>query len=153
VGSAGSTHGGDEKLTTFYSKQEGKKLLGGTKLRWNENSRMHLKEAERENMFWIHLSQERNKLRGSIKTVTNIDVSQNAGNNLTDSIVASEKGPYFTESYRAHVIMYDYSHKIILFHTGLFYLFELDFYLYNFYCRNVKNLTENAENSTSYQTF
>jgi hypothetical protein len=44
------------------------------KCRWENNIRMNLREMGRENVDWIHLAQDRYKLRALVYTVMNLRV-------------------------------------------------------------------------------
>jgi hypothetical protein len=57
MGGACSTHGSDEKyVQNFDRKLEGKRPLGRTKLRWEDDIGMNLRETGWEGMDWIHLA-------------------------------------------------------------------------------------------------
>jgi hypothetical protein len=56
-------------------KPEGKKLLGRSKCRWEDNIRMVLREIGCEDVDWIHLSQDRVKWLAVVDTVMNLRIA------------------------------------------------------------------------------
>jgi len=56
-------------------KPEGKKLLGRSKCRWEDNIRMVLREIGCEDVDWIHLSQDRVKWQAVVDTVMNLRIA------------------------------------------------------------------------------
>jgi len=45
----------------LVGKPEGKRPLGRTRLRWEDNIKMNLKKVGRGGMDWIHLAQDRDR--------------------------------------------------------------------------------------------
>jgi hypothetical protein len=73
VGGTPGTHGrGDEIVQGFGGKAEGKRLLGRPKRRWEDVIRMYLREIGWVSEQWIHLAQDRNRLRAVVNTVMNL---------------------------------------------------------------------------------
>ena len=64
-------------------KPEGKRLLGGTRRRWEDNIKMDLREVGCGGMDWIELAQDRDRCRALVNAVMNLRVPLNAGNFLT----------------------------------------------------------------------
>jgi hypothetical protein len=61
-----STNG--EKRNAYrllMGKPEGKRPLGGSRCRWVDNIKMHLREIGCGGMDWIDLARDRDQLRGS----------------------------------------------------------------------------------------
>ena len=56
-------------------KPEGKRLLKGRRIRWDNNIKIDLQEVECGGMDWIDLAQERERWRALVNTVMNIRVS------------------------------------------------------------------------------
>jgi hypothetical protein len=54
-----------------YKEPEGKRPLGRSRRRWEDNIRINLTEMECLGMNWMHLSQDRNKWRALVSTVMN----------------------------------------------------------------------------------
>jgi hypothetical protein len=51
--------------------QEEKRLLGRTRCRWLDNTKMHLREIGRSVVDWIDLAQDRDRWRVLVNTVMN----------------------------------------------------------------------------------
>jgi hypothetical protein len=60
-------------------KPEGKRPLGRPRRMWVDNIRIDLGEIVRDGVDWISLVQDRDKLRGLMKTITNIWAPSNPG--------------------------------------------------------------------------
>jgi len=68
---------------TSVRKPEGKRPLGRSRHRWEDNIRMDLKEIGCEGVGWVHLVQDRDQWRPLVNTVMNLRVPQKEGNFLT----------------------------------------------------------------------
>jgi hypothetical protein len=55
-------------------KPEGKRPLGRPRHRWEDNTKMDLKEIRWGSMDWIDLSQDRDQWRALVNTVMNVQV-------------------------------------------------------------------------------
>jgi hypothetical protein len=55
-------------------KPEGKRPLGRTKRRWEDNIKMDLREIRWDGMDWIDLAQDRDQWRALLNTVMNLRV-------------------------------------------------------------------------------
>jgi hypothetical protein len=64
-------------------KPEGKRPLGGSRRRWEDNIKMGLQEVGCGVMDWIELDQGRDRWQALVNAVMNHRVPQNAGNFLT----------------------------------------------------------------------
>ena len=64
-------------------KPEGKRPLGRTRRRWEDNIKMDLQEVGCGGMDWIELAQDRDRWRALVITVMKFPVPYNAGNSLT----------------------------------------------------------------------
>jgi hypothetical protein len=76
MGRACSTH--RENLNPYrilVGKPEGKRLLGRTNFRWEDNIKIYLREIRWGSMDWIHLAQGKDQLRSLVNTVMNLQVS------------------------------------------------------------------------------
>jgi hypothetical protein len=62
---------------------EGKRPLGRTKRRWENNIKMDLQKMEFDGMDWIDLVQDRDMWRAIVHAVMNLRVPYSAGNFLT----------------------------------------------------------------------
>jgi hypothetical protein len=58
----------------LLGKPEGKRPLGGTRLRWEDNIKMDLQEVGCGGMDWIDLAQGRDRWRVFVNAVTNLRV-------------------------------------------------------------------------------
>ena len=71
---------GDRKgiYRDLVRKPKGKRPLGRPRRRW-ENNKMDFQEEGCGSISWIDLAQDRNKWRGLVNVVMNLQVPQNAG--------------------------------------------------------------------------
>jgi len=67
----------------WVGKPEGKRSLGRSWRRWEDNIKVDLEEMECGAMDWIELAQDRDRWRALVNAVMNLRVPQNAGNFLT----------------------------------------------------------------------
>jgi len=67
----------------LVGKPEGKRPLGRSRRRWEDNIKMGLQEVGRGCGDWMELSQDRDRWRALVSTVRNLRVPKNAGNFLT----------------------------------------------------------------------
>jgi len=67
----------------LMGKPEGKRPLGRTRSRWEDNIKMDLMEVGCWDVDWIELAQDRNRWRVLVKGVVNLRVPKNAGSFLT----------------------------------------------------------------------
>jgi hypothetical protein len=67
----------------LLGKSEGKRPLGGSKHRWEDNIKMDLEEMGFWGMDWIELAQYRDSWWALVNAVMNIRVPENAGYFLT----------------------------------------------------------------------
>jgi len=75
---------GRDVYWVLVGKPEGKRPLGRTKRRWEDNIQMDLQEVGwRRGMDWIELAQDRNRCRALVNAVMNLRVPYNARNFLT----------------------------------------------------------------------
>jgi hypothetical protein len=58
----------------LVGKPEGKRLLGRTRRRWVDNTRIDLGEVGRGDVDWIGLAQDRNRWRAVANSVLNLRV-------------------------------------------------------------------------------
>jgi hypothetical protein len=58
----------------LVGKSEGKRLLGRTRRRWVDNTKMNLRDIEWGGMGWIELVQDRDQWRALVNTVINLRV-------------------------------------------------------------------------------
>jgi hypothetical protein len=56
----------------LVGKPEGKRPLGRPRHRWNENIEIYIRETVYVGMGWIHIAQDRDQWRASVKTVMNL---------------------------------------------------------------------------------
>jgi hypothetical protein len=56
----------------LVGKPEGKRLLGGSRYRWEDNIRIDLGEIGWESVDWIHLAQDREQWRALVNTIMNL---------------------------------------------------------------------------------
>jgi len=70
--------GGIEEVRNAYKilvgKSEGERPVGRTRLKWEDSIRMDLREIGWEVVDWIHLAQDRDRLRALVSTVMNLRV-------------------------------------------------------------------------------
>jgi hypothetical protein len=64
-------------------KPEGKRPLGRTKCRWDDNTKMDIQEVGCGGMDLIDLVQDKDRWRALVNAVISLWVSVNAGNFLT----------------------------------------------------------------------
>jgi hypothetical protein len=66
-------HGGDENcIKVLVGKPEGKRPLGGTGRRWEDNIKMDLMEIGLEGVHWIHLTQVKDHWRVPVNGIMNL---------------------------------------------------------------------------------
>jgi hypothetical protein len=58
----------------LVGKPEGKRPLGRSRRRWEDNIKMDLREIGWGGTDWIHLAQNRDQWRALVKTATNLRV-------------------------------------------------------------------------------
>jgi hypothetical protein len=58
----------------LVGKPDGKRTLGKSRCRWEENIKMDLQEVGREGMDWIDVAQDRERWRALVNAVINIGV-------------------------------------------------------------------------------
>jgi hypothetical protein len=67
-----------EEMRNAYSilvgKPEGKRSLGRSGHRWEDNIRMDLREVVEESVNWVHLAQDNDQFRTVVNTVVNFRV-------------------------------------------------------------------------------
>ena len=66
--------GRGEVYTVFGGETEGKRPLGRPRLRWEDNIKMELQEAECGGTEWIELAQDRDRWRALVNVVMNLPV-------------------------------------------------------------------------------
>jgi hypothetical protein len=64
-------------------KLEGRRPLGRPRRRWVDNTKLDLREIERNGMDWIDLAQDRDQWMAPVNTVMNLRVPQNVGKFLS----------------------------------------------------------------------
>jgi hypothetical protein len=69
--------------TTFWSENLKGRELGRPRRRWEDNIGMDLRETVCEDMYWIHLAQDRDQCRALGNTALNLRVPHKVGNVLT----------------------------------------------------------------------
>jgi len=67
----------------LVGKPEGKRPLGRSRGRWEDNNKTDLQELGCKGMKWIELAPDRDRWRALFIAVMNLGVPQNAGNFLT----------------------------------------------------------------------
>ena len=83
---------GRECIGSCWGKPEGKRPLGRPRRRWVDNIRMDLREVGCGYMYWIGLTQDRDRWRTLVSAVMNLRVPSNAGNFLTSCKPVSFSG-------------------------------------------------------------
>jgi hypothetical protein len=63
----------------LVGKREGKRPLGISKYRWNNNIKMDLREIEWEGVDWNYLEQDGHQLRALVNTVINFGFNKRRG--------------------------------------------------------------------------
>jgi hypothetical protein len=63
----------------LVEKPEGKKPLGRPRYRWEDNTRMVLREIGREGVGWRHLVQDRDQLRAVVNMEMNFTFHKRQG--------------------------------------------------------------------------
>jgi hypothetical protein len=58
----------------LVGKPEGKRPLGSSKCRWEDNVKMDFREIGWGGMVWIHLTQDRDQWRALLNAVMNLRV-------------------------------------------------------------------------------
>jgi hypothetical protein len=58
----------------LVEKPEGKRALGRHRSTWEDNINMDLREIGWEDMYWIHLAQDRDQWRALVNTIMNLPV-------------------------------------------------------------------------------
>jgi len=58
----------------LVGKPEGKRLLGRSRRRWEDNIKMELQEGECDGMDWVDLAQDRDRWRALVNAVMNLRV-------------------------------------------------------------------------------
>jgi hypothetical protein len=74
MGGACSSDGGWEVYRVLVGKPEGKRPLGRTRSRWEDNIKMGLMELGHGGMDWIELVQDRDRWRVLVNAVMNLRV-------------------------------------------------------------------------------
>ena len=67
----------------LVGRPEGKRPLGRPRRRWEDNSKMDLREVGGGCEDWMELAEDRDRWRALVSTVMNLRVPKNAGNFLT----------------------------------------------------------------------
>jgi hypothetical protein len=67
----------------LVGRPEGRRPLGRSRRRWQDNIKMNFQEVGWGSMDWIELAQDRDRWRALVNAVMNLRVPQNAGNFLT----------------------------------------------------------------------
>ena len=58
----------------LVGKPEGKRALGGPRLRWDDNFKMDLQEVGCGGMYWIALAEDRDRFWAVVNAVMNLRV-------------------------------------------------------------------------------
>jgi len=58
-------------------------LFGRSRRRWEDNIEVELQEVGYRGVDWIELAQDRDRWRGLVNAVMNVQVTKNSGNYLT----------------------------------------------------------------------
>jgi hypothetical protein len=64
--------GGERCLQVLVGRPEGKRPLGRSRRRWEDNIKMGLPEMEIDGLNWIKLAQDRVQWRAFVNTVMNL---------------------------------------------------------------------------------
>jgi hypothetical protein len=67
----------------LVGRPEGRRPLGRSRRRWEDNINMDLRKIGFGDVDWIHWAQDRDRWRALVNTVMNLRVPQNAANFLT----------------------------------------------------------------------
>jgi hypothetical protein len=67
----------------LVGKPKGMRRLGRPRRRWEDNSRMDLREIGWRDVDWLHVTRDRDQWRAFGKTAMNLPVPESAGNFLT----------------------------------------------------------------------
>ena len=82
----------------LVGKPQGKRPLGRSRRRWEDNIKMDLEEVGRVCGDWMELAQDRDRWRALVSTIMNFRVPQNAGNFLisckTSSLLKKDSAPW-----------------------------------------------------------
>jgi hypothetical protein len=65
----------DEKFKILVRKPKGKGSFGRTRLRWDDNIKMDLKEIKCENVDWIHIAKHMMQKQALVNTIMNLWVT------------------------------------------------------------------------------
>ena len=84
-GGACSAYGGDSRgvYRILVGKPEGRRQLGRSRSRREDNIKMDLQEVGCGGVIWIGLAQDRDRSQALVNTVMNLRVPQNTRNSLT----------------------------------------------------------------------
>jgi len=75
MGGACSAYGGEERrIQGLVGKPEGKRPLGRSRRRWEDNIKMDLQEVGWWGMDWIDLAQDRDRWQALANAVMNLQV-------------------------------------------------------------------------------
>jgi len=74
MGGEGSTHDMRNAYKILVTKPEGKRPIGRSRRKCENNIRMHLREIQEESANWIRLAQDRGQWRALANTVMNLRV-------------------------------------------------------------------------------
>ena len=76
MGRACGTYGGSERCAQDFGggKPDGKRPLGRTRRRWEDNIKMDLQEVGKGCGDWMELAQDRDRWRALVSTVMNFRV-------------------------------------------------------------------------------
>jgi hypothetical protein len=75
MGGACGTHGGGEGCIQHFGwEAEGRRPLGRSRRRWEDNIKMDLREIGFGVVDWIHWAQDRDRWRALVNTVVNLRV-------------------------------------------------------------------------------
>jgi hypothetical protein len=73
-GACGVHGGGEECIQNLVGRPEGRRALGRSRRRWEDNIKMDLREITFVDVNWIHLAQDRDRWRDLMNTVMNLRV-------------------------------------------------------------------------------